>query len=120
MNGKPRIQADLGQPVREDMLASQFRHRPAEDALPSQILAPHSRARTTGSNATNLRRIWYRSDVQRQVPSVYMRSCGAVRHCENFLYVFKAARRAARAADVAARPALSLTLPCRRANTACR
>src|SRR5438552_3958146 len=33
--------------------------------------------------------------------------------CENFLYGFKAARRAARAADSAARPPLPLTLPLR-------
>jgi hypothetical protein len=33
--------------------------------------------------------------------------------CEKFLYGFKAARRAARAADTAARPALTPGLPCR-------
>jgi hypothetical protein len=36
--------------------------------------------------------------------------------CENFLYVFKAARRAARAAATAPRPSLSLTLHSGRAN----
>ena len=34
--------------------------------------------------------------------------------CENFLYVFKAARRAARAADSARTPLLPLALPQRR------
>jgi hypothetical protein len=34
--------------------------------------------------------------------------------CENFLYVFKAARRAARAADTARSPQLPLALPQRR------
>ncbi len=43
--------------------------------------------------------------------------CRAWVSCENFLYVFKAARRAARAADTAARPALTLALPCRTAPT---
>src|SRR5262249_3290180 len=36
--------------------------------------------------------------------------------CENFLYYFKAAPRAARAADTAARPPLPLTLPLRPAH----
>jgi hypothetical protein len=37
--------------------------------------------------------------------------------CENFLYVFKAALRAARAATSAASPQLPLTLPLRRGQT---
>jgi hypothetical protein len=40
----------------------------------------------------------------------------AGRCCENFLYVFKAARRAARAADAAATPQLPLALTLWRAN----